>query len=247
MAMPGDVRSIREADVCPCQYDECSASASQEYCTEVDSMGAEWLPLCDDHIEQFKEDVANANALEDNECEWCHATDVHTAPFRDWQEGSQGPLYEVCDKCRGKSIDEANELANNEPEEPEEGEEQFATMPELSDDDIGQMFSKPIDVGYEVDHIFDRLTLHDHSGTTDLNGTQFNLNGPLLHDGQLGFSAHYQDGVQFALCLDLQYDILFWRAHFPREFYFVHLQERVLVIRQRIAALGYCVKTIEEL
>jgi len=248
---PGATRPSREADDCPCQYDDCAEVATQEYCTEVDSMGGEWLPLCDAHIEQFKEDVANANALSDGECEWCKARDVQVAPFRDWQEGTQGPMYDVCETCRGKSIDEANKLADNVPEDEEDinGDvDTFAQMPELDDDAIGEMFFAP-GVGRSADYDCDELNLFKHSniGEPIRSDHHFNLNGPVLVDGQLGFSAHFQDGIHFVIALDLDLGMMFWGVSFDNPLYFIAIGPRVNRIRLRLAALGYRVLDTEEL
>ena len=245
--LPGHVRELRPEDQCPCQYDECKAHATHEFCTEADSFGAEWLPLCETHIEQFRIDAAQDCIAS---CDWCKAENVVVAPFRDFEEGTHGPVYDVCEVCRGKAIDRANEEAN----QSFDGDDDFAEMPELEDDSILDMWDdEQAELERDPEYLADMLI---KASTLPLNPIlpgdnsvckHFNLIGPQLVEGQLGFSAHWSDGIQVVIALDLELGVLFWRVHFPYDFYFVHIAQRMERVTQRIVAMGFCVKEIEEL
>lgn len=243
--LPGHVRLIRAGDECPCQYDECKEAATHEYLTEADSMGEEWLPLCSSHLEQFKKDVAEAGDVIAT-CDWCKAEGVAVAPFRDFEEGSHGPVYDVCEVCRGKSIDRANDFAN----EPTDDDD-YAEMPELSDDEIDDLFCEQIeerDPQWEAEQLFRKTMLMLNPIRPDeVDDSKFNLNGPVLVDGQLGFSAHWQDGVQVVMALDLEFSILFWQVYFTKGYYIDGMDERMQKVRARIRTWGYDARKIEEL
>lgn len=242
--LPGHVRELRPEDQCPCQYDECKAHATHEFLVEADSMGEEWLPLCETHVEQFRIDAAQDCIAS---CDWCKAENVVVAPFRDFEEGTHGPVYDVCEVCRGKAIDRANEEAN----QSFEGDDDFAEMPEMEDDDILDMFSEEEerDPEFLADMLISASTLPLSPIVPGENGVynHFNLCGPQLVEGQLGFSAHWSDGIQIVMALDLTEGVLFWKVHFPYSFYFTHLDKRMELVFNRLRAMGYCVIASEEL
>lgn len=243
--LPGHVRLIRVGDECPCQYDECKEQATHEYCTAADSMGEEWLPLCSNHLEQWQKDVAEAGDVIAT-CDWCKAEGVVVAPFRDFEEGTHGPVYDVCEVCRGKSIDRANDFAN---ESTDDGD--YAEMPELEDDEIEDLFCEQIeerDPQWEAEQLFRKTMLMLNPIRPDeVDDSKFNLNGPVLVDGQLGFSAHWQDGVQVVMALDLEFSILFWQVYFTKGYYIDGMDERMQKVRARIRTWGYDARKIEEL
>jgi hypothetical protein len=39
------------------------------------------------------------NCKELSTCDWCKSANVEVTPHRDFEEGSSGMLYDVCDKC----------------------------------------------------------------------------------------------------------------------------------------------------
>jgi hypothetical protein len=68
---------------------------------ETDSFGSEMNDLC-----QECRDAADAYAADPNNhlgtCDWCKSENVHVRPRRDWEEGSAGRVYDICDNCNDK-------------------------------------------------------------------------------------------------------------------------------------------------
>jgi hypothetical protein len=107
MALPGDYKSYTNCENKQC--DECENIASYLFCTEADSMGAEWIALCSIHFKEHRD----APPIVDT-CDWCGANDVEVVPMRDQEEGHNGPVYEVCAPCRKAHIKQMSELYNDE-------------------------------------------------------------------------------------------------------------------------------------
>lgn len=84
-----------------CDHEDCIKAAVGRICVEADSFGAEWAHYCAEHLAE-----AEAKAEEPiiADCEWCKATNVEVFPTRDTDEGSNGPVYDVCKGCREKQI-----------------------------------------------------------------------------------------------------------------------------------------------
>ena len=73
---------------------------------ETDSFGAEYIFFCEECYQAF---IKEAEEPQEHQCEWCKATTTDCTPFRDWTEGSCGPVYMVCLKCRHRAIDNMHE------------------------------------------------------------------------------------------------------------------------------------------
>lgn len=100
MALPGDIwHNLEDGHNGQCDCDGCDQQAVGRICVEADSFGAEWAHYCQSHLEQ-----AEAKAEEPiiGDCDWCKAVDVEVFPTRDTDEGSYGPVYDVCKCCRQK-------------------------------------------------------------------------------------------------------------------------------------------------
>lgn len=98
MSLPGDVwNNLEDGHNGQCDCDDCDQPAVGRICVEADSFGAEWAHYCQAHLEQ-----AEAKAEEPiiGDCDWCKAVDVEVFPTRDTDEGSYGPVYDVCKRCR---------------------------------------------------------------------------------------------------------------------------------------------------
>lgn len=93
--LPGQTRPLSENQMCEVHDDK---PAVIELCTEADSFGAEWTPLCQSCIDEHNAEKHPDGVLRD--CDWCHATNVRIKPMRDYEEGSNGPVYDVCGPCR---------------------------------------------------------------------------------------------------------------------------------------------------
>lgn len=61
---------------------------------ETDSFGCEYMHACKEC-----EEAHDRHEPEESICEWCSKRAI-THAFRDPEEGSHGPVYYVCDKCR---------------------------------------------------------------------------------------------------------------------------------------------------
>lgn len=122
--LPGSSRPSPEGTLC----DECNAPAVVRLTGETDSHGSEES----DHCQACFDNVAKAIAEMDTSgcCQWCKQRADHLSAHRDFDEGSTGPVYDVCSVCirkqndtiqaehdyhRGKSISGRNQ--DNEEEE----------------------------------------------------------------------------------------------------------------------------------
>lgn len=109
MALPGQISAVdTNPDDEGCYHEGCECRPTHKLCTEADSMGEEYAYYCAEHIEVVRKEIEEAEPLIDT-CDWCGAPDVELRPFRDWEEGLNGPVSDVCGICRGKSVDRANE------------------------------------------------------------------------------------------------------------------------------------------
>ena len=94
---------------CACDGDE-DVPATVVIVGETDSFGSEFWPLCEKHHQATiaKKDKALEEELENPSgyCEWCKTSNVFTFPRRDFEEGSSGRLYDVCNKCIDKENDQ---------------------------------------------------------------------------------------------------------------------------------------------
>lgn len=70
---------------------------------ETDSFGSEFLPMCQKHKEEYIAQRDLADEVEEEHptgcCDWCKTSGVVVYPHRDSEEGSSGPVYDVCNAC----------------------------------------------------------------------------------------------------------------------------------------------------
>jgi len=79
--------------------DDCHEHlATHRMLVESDSFGTEYTDLCDACAEKERQRRAEERAR-GGKCDWCgkNSTDLHRT--RDFDEGSNGPVYEVCPSC----------------------------------------------------------------------------------------------------------------------------------------------------
>lgn len=261
--VPGAIRNIGPADACPCQYDECSAMATHEYLVESDSMGDEWLPLCQEHMEQFKKDAEEPIVAS---CDWCHANDVIVAPMRDWEEGSHGPVYDVCETCRGKHIDRMHEEANaGRRDDDEEEEEEFSSNPlaDMEDDDVLDIFEEQ-EEDYEAwDREQAEMTLRnrlvhgpcDSCRIDELEREAESLGSNLSHNKHMACVgpqvvptglqfAFFWDGIPFVIAeWKSTGQVIWYSTQAPR--YYHYSVHALLQIKRKLSAMGYPVVSME--
>lgn len=102
--LPGYTRPACRGDVC----DECDLPATAEIQGETDSFAAEFHTLCPIHFAQMKNRIAASRELE-TICDLCKKSKTHCTPWRDYDEGVNGPVYSVCVDCKHQKNEELRE------------------------------------------------------------------------------------------------------------------------------------------
>jgi hypothetical protein len=105
--MPGSRHTVPEGAKCDSHPDRPAVERIQG---ETDSMGAELCDMCAECCAEYKKHAADGQC---GGCDWCNKEATDLRPFRDTDEGSSGPVYQVCGACRTK----AHEAAAQELEE----------------------------------------------------------------------------------------------------------------------------------
>jgi Zn-finger nucleic acid-binding protein len=102
MAMPGNTRGITGQHGTQCGFaieGFCTTKPTKELCTESDSFGDEWTPVCIPCLVESKRRIQTST--ETTHCPRCDLEflekDLETR--RDWEEGMHGPVYDMCPKC----------------------------------------------------------------------------------------------------------------------------------------------------
>lgn len=100
--MPGDVSRQSAYDTEHCD-EHPDRKALFRLTGETDSMGSEFHYQCQECNDRHKEAVKNAPPTIGT-CEWCNTQDTKLDFHRDWEEGTSGPVYQLCKSCIGKNI-----------------------------------------------------------------------------------------------------------------------------------------------
>ena len=103
--LPGDQCHLPKGAMCDYHPDVLAVARVQG---ETDSFGSENEDLCQACVDQAAVETA-AYKLIPRCCDWCKKSSLSCAPARDYNEGSCGPVYDVCQMCRGKQQDDAQE------------------------------------------------------------------------------------------------------------------------------------------
>lgn len=92
--LPGMTASMCKLSLCD---DHPDRLAVKRIAGEVDSFGAEYCHMCQPCYDAYLKAVEE----EDRSgcCEWCKQEKPAIRPHRDIEEGSCGPVYDVCDSC----------------------------------------------------------------------------------------------------------------------------------------------------
>ncbi len=80
--------------------EDCGEPSTLTMVGETDSFGSEYIDLC-----QTCYDKDSDKEPEEDNCEWCKKMAI-CSPVRDWEEGSNGPVYYVCSSCSQKQNEE---------------------------------------------------------------------------------------------------------------------------------------------
>lgn len=89
--LPGAVHILPPGTMCDVHPDRPAVARIQG---ETDSMGSELNDCCQECVDEIR----NAPPTKST-CDWCKTKDVVTVPKRDYEEGMNGPVYQVCRPC----------------------------------------------------------------------------------------------------------------------------------------------------
>lgn len=102
-SMPGSSHAFPEGSVCDDHADRPAVARIQG---ETDSFGCEYVLMCAECRDAFWAFRDQERQVE-KYCDWCRTMQKSVVPHRDMDEGSAGPLYNVCSKCIAKETEEA--------------------------------------------------------------------------------------------------------------------------------------------
>jgi len=101
-----------------CEHEDCNEKACGKVAGEVDSMGVEWEFYCADHINERTDVIRNMRAS--GPCDWCGEESDDLRPRRDIDEGSNGPVYDVCRSCSQKEDKLLDEELDSYPDDEDD-------------------------------------------------------------------------------------------------------------------------------
>lgn len=96
-SLPGSSHFVPENAKCDIHTDRNAVANIQG---ETDSFGAEYILMCRECYEEYKEEAKKPHI---STCDWCKAERVPVRPRRDYDEGMNGPVYYCCQDCIDKS------------------------------------------------------------------------------------------------------------------------------------------------
>ncbi len=94
-SMPGSIHELPLNSRCD-EHSNCKAVVRIQ--GETDSFGAEYYDMCQVCLDKYRKEVAKTRDRLGT-CEWCKTNNVKTRPYRDFEEGMSGRLYDVCAAC----------------------------------------------------------------------------------------------------------------------------------------------------
>lgn len=96
--LPGTFHAFKLVTLCDEHPDRPAVSRVQG---ETDSFGAELIDMCQECLAHYREQLSdNRNLLE--QCDWCKNQSTGLCDRRDFEEGTHGRVYRVCDGCVDK-------------------------------------------------------------------------------------------------------------------------------------------------
>jgi hypothetical protein len=105
--LPGAHHAVPEGTRCDEHEERLAVKRVQG---ETDSFGAELNDMCLGCYEAHKTSwAAYKEEQAHGICDWCRREATDRRQVRDWEEGSAGPLYDVCGVCIKRRNDEAEE------------------------------------------------------------------------------------------------------------------------------------------
>ena len=91
-SLPGSTHQLPDGAMCDTHQDRPAVARIQG---ETDSFGSEMHDVCAECRDEIR------NHKDHGRCDWCK-TEADLRPYRDLEEGSAGPVYQVCAECRRK-------------------------------------------------------------------------------------------------------------------------------------------------
>src|SRR5579862_9487643 len=95
--LPGHRRDVPEGTMCDCHPDRLAVARVQG---ETDSFGCEMIDMCEDCVAAYREECRTEDSS--GTCDWCRQEAEKRFYRRDIDEGSFGPVYQVCRACVDK-------------------------------------------------------------------------------------------------------------------------------------------------
>lgn len=92
-SLPGTLLKLPENQTCDEHTDRLAVVRVQG---ETDSFGYEAIDWCQECYDKYKTEIPDYTF---NCCSHCHCSGVKTTKTRDPDEGSCGPVYDLCDGC----------------------------------------------------------------------------------------------------------------------------------------------------
>ncbi|TXH35254.1 MAG: hypothetical protein E6Q98_15795 [Rhodospirillaceae bacterium] len=99
--LPGSYHSLPEGTKCDAHPDRDAVARVQG---ETDSFGCEMDDLCEECLAEHRQAIRSPEARTGT-CDWCKQEATDIADTRDPDEGSCGPVYRICGKCRKNQSD----------------------------------------------------------------------------------------------------------------------------------------------
>ena len=101
--LPGQVLKPEPGATCETHPEKLSV---KRIVGETDSFGSEFIEMCSECYEKYKgykEEARESFSI----CDWCKGNQKGCSPTRDYEEGTSGPVYNVCPGCRQRKSEEA--------------------------------------------------------------------------------------------------------------------------------------------
>jgi hypothetical protein len=92
-SMPGAHHDVPDGMMCDLHRDRPAVARIQG---ETDSMGAELNDMCQECLDAYRVEISKPYI---GRCDWCKREGLKLRSKRDWEEGTHGPVYLVCDDC----------------------------------------------------------------------------------------------------------------------------------------------------
>lgn len=108
--LPGDVLALPRGKTIWCD-EHPDKVAVAKIIGETDSMGSEVYNACQECVNASKNAGPTIGI-----CDWCKTKNVEVKPKRDYEEGMNGRVYDVCQPCIKRYDDrQAEEFSNHNP------------------------------------------------------------------------------------------------------------------------------------